>query len=67
MNRELDGVYFRVKRGDRFENLCFSDLTEDEMKEVMENKTPEFLKSLCKRLASALREIGDDYNIVRGG
>ena len=28
MNRDLDGMYFRVKRGKRWESLCFSDLTD---------------------------------------
>lgn len=30
LNRNLDGVYFRVKRNNKFENICFSDMTEDE-------------------------------------
>lgn len=31
MDRKLDGVYFRIKRNDKWENVCFSDLTEEDM------------------------------------
>lgn len=35
MNRELDGYYFRVKREDKWENICFSDLTDEEMDKML--------------------------------
>ncbi len=57
MNRNLDGVYFRVKRNEKWENICFSDLTEDEMKEVMTGRSKEWLKSLCIILGQVIRRI----------
>lgn len=31
--RELCGIYFRVKRDGKYENICFTDMTEEEQKE----------------------------------
>lgn len=64
MNRNLDGVYFRVKREDKWCNVCFSDLTETEMTEVMKNKDETWLKSLCMILGKQLKRIGDELDIV---
>lgn len=36
VNRDLDGIYFRVKRNKRWESVCFSDLTDEEMDKVLE-------------------------------
>ena len=33
--RNLDTCYFRAKRDGKWENLCFTDLTEEEQKEVL--------------------------------
>lgn len=48
MNRDLDGIYFRVKRGQRWESVCFSDLTDEEMDVVLEGHTADWLKNTCK-------------------
>ena len=64
MNRNLDGVYFRIKRDDKWQNICFSDLSDDEMEEVMQERTVEWLKSLCKTLGHTIRDIGDQLDIV---
>ena len=62
MNRALDGVYFRIGK----ENICFSDLTEEQQDEVMKNRSEEWLKSLCKILAKTLKDIGDQFDIMIG-
>lgn len=64
MNRNLDGVYFRIKRDGEWNNICFSDLYESEMVEVMQNKDVEFLKSLCIILGKKIKEIGNKFDIV---
>jgi hypothetical protein len=64
--RELDGVYFRVKRNDKWQNICFSDLTETEMDEMLNGRNEEWLKSLCKILGQTLRRIGDMFDIRTG-
>ena len=66
MNRDLDGIYFRVKRGQRWESVCFSDLTDEEMDKVLEGHTADWLKSTCKILGRTIRCIGDELDIVGG-
>jgi len=63
MKRNLDGVYFRVKRGEKYDNVCFSDLTESERMEVLQGRSEEWLKELCCHLANTIREIGEEFNI----
>ena len=62
--RDLDGVYFRVKRNDTYEAICFSDLSADERRQILEGRNEEWLKSMCIALADNLREIGDQFDIV---
>ena len=64
MNRHLDDVYFRVERDGRYEPVCFSDLTKEEMEKVLENHTKEWIKNLCIHLAETLKEIGDMFDII---
>ena len=64
MNRSLDGVFFRVCRNGKWQSLCFSDLTEDEMNEVLKDRNCEWLKNLCVILGRRIREIGDAFNII---
>ena len=65
MNRNLDGCYFRVERGGKWQNICFSDLTETERAAILGDKPATWLKSLCCHLADTLKEIGDQLDIVR--
>lgn len=60
MRRNLDGVYFRMGT----ENICFSDLTEEQQDEVMKDRDAEWLKSLCKILAKTIKNIGDELDMV---
>ena len=62
--RNLDGYYFRVKRDDKWQNICFSDLTEDEMKEVTQNRSVEWLQSLAIGLGKVIRDIGDQLDLT---
>lgn len=64
MNRNLDGVYFRVKREDKWCTVCFSDLTDAEKVEVMQNKDVTWLKSLCITLGNTIKKIGDEFDLV---
>lgn len=61
MNRNLDGVYFRIGK----ENICFSDLTDEQKTNVMKSKDIEWLKSLCIILGNTIKEIGDQFDIVK--
>jgi hypothetical protein len=64
MNRGLDNVYFRIIRNGKSENVCFSDLTNDEMDEVLEGFDIMNLKDLCKILGKQLRSVGDQFNLI---
>lgn len=59
--RNLDGAYFRVERDGKWQSICFSDLTDEEMDEVLE--TEKLLKSLCKHLGKVVRRLGDKFDI----
>ena len=41
MNRNLDGYYFRVKRDGKWDNVCRSDMTDEERDEQMTNRSEE--------------------------
>ena len=63
INRNLDGIYFRVERDGKWQNLCFSDLTEEEQKKVLKDKSPEFVLQIALNMAKRLREIGDQLGL----
>ena len=65
MKRNLDTVYFRVKRENRWDNVCFSDMTEAERDSVMLGQSEAWLREMCNIMARTLREVGDKLNIVR--
>ncbi len=60
MKRNLDGVYFRIGT----DNICFSDLSKEQMEEVLENRSEDWLKSMCIILGQTIREIGDELDLV---
>lgn len=66
MNRKLDGIFFRVKRGDKFKAICFSDLTENEREEICKDRPAEWFKSVAYHLADRLKFVGDCFDIVNG-
>ena len=39
--RELCGIYFRVKRNGKYENICFTDMTEIEQKRAIYDFSPD--------------------------
>ena len=65
MDRNLDGVFFRVKRNGKWKNICFSDMSTEERLEVLKDKDIEFVKRLCLIMADELKQIGDEFDIIR--
>lgn len=61
--RDLDGVYFRVKRDGCWQNVCFSDLTSAEREEVMKDRPTEWLKQMCRILADTIKCIGEEFDL----
>lgn len=64
IQRNLDGVFFRVQRNDKWMNVCFSDLTDEEMNTILADRSTEWLKEMCKILGNTIRKIGDEFDIV---
>ena len=72
--RELCGVYFRAERDGEWQNVCFSDMTDEEMEELKrryaERATPEqqaaYWFSMARIMAKTLHEVGDAFGIARG-
>ena len=50
MNRNLDGVYFIVKRDERWQNICFTDLTNEETNTILKDRTKVWLLSMLEVL-----------------
>jgi len=64
MNRNLDGIYFRVQRGDKYENICFSDLTDEEREQIGKGRSAEWWKSVACHLADVLIALGEQLDLV---
>ena len=67
MDRQLDGCYFRIKRGGSWGNVCFSDLTEAEREEIANmngGRSAEWWKSLAYHLADRLKDLGEMFDIA---
>ena len=62
--RNLSGIYFREKINDKWENVCFEDLSEKSQDRILAEKPPEFIKNLAKLLGQSLRKIGDQFDII---
>ena len=50
MNCNLDGVYFRVKRYDKWQNICFTDLTNEETSVILNDRDEAWLSSILEVL-----------------
>ena len=64
IKRNLDGVYFRIQRDGKWESICFTDLTEAEMDEVLKNKDKVWVVGLAKILAKTIQNIGYQFDLV---
>ena len=66
MNRNLDSCYFRVKRNNKYVDVCFSDLTADEREIICLNRSAEWFQSLAYHLADQLKFIGEELDLTMG-
>ena len=65
MDRNLDGIYYRVKRGEKYESVCLSDMTKEERKPFLESLNKEGLIQCVDHLCDCLKEVGDMFDVVR--
>ena len=63
IKRDLDGVYFRVKRGNKWDNVCFTDLTDDELEQVVGDRSRAWWEGLAFHLRDRLRFIGEELDL----
>ena len=67
MDRRLDGMYFRVKRDEKWCNVCVSDMTDEELEEYLFSRGDiHFMNGVVKHLVHSLRELGDMFDITGG-
>ena len=64
MNRDLDGIYLRIKRDGKYQAVCLSDMTREELEENLNPERGEWLKGAVIHLALTLHEIGNLFDIV---
>lgn len=64
IKRNLDGVYFRIQRDGKWDSICFTDLTDDEMDEVLKGRGREWILGLAKILAHTIQNIGYQLDLV---
>lgn len=62
--RDLDGVYFRVQRGGKWVNRCWTDLTKEEQAQVSEDCPAEWWKAMAENLGACLRALGDELDVA---
>lgn len=65
MNRNLDCIYVMIKRGGKYESVCLSDMTKEELEANLREDKGAWLKRAVIHLALTLRKIGDLYDLVR--
>lgn len=64
MNRNLDRIYYRVERDDEWENICFTDLTEEEIKNFTSDYEKEQWERIALHLRDRIKRMGEELNII---
>lgn len=64
MNRGLDGIFLRIKRNGKYQAVCLSDMTKEELEENLDAGRGEWLKGAVIHLALTLRAVGDQFGIA---
>ena len=64
MDRNLDGVYFRVQRNGVWCNVCFSDMTEAERDLFIGDRSLDWWRNMACIMGNRIREIGDELDLV---
>ena len=59
MDRHLDGIYLRIERNGKFQAVCLSDMTREELEANLDPKRGEWFKGAVIHLARTLSCIGE--------
>lgn len=67
IRRNLSGIYIfdKFKDEEKREPTCFEDCQESTQDKWLEGLEREALISLAKQLGKAIRDIGDELNLIR--
>lgn len=60
---DLDGIYTRVKRNEKYCTLCFTDLTHDEQIYFLSKLSNDSLMQVCIYLGDLVRHFGRHFNV----
>lgn len=63
IKRELSGIFFRVERNGKWDNVCFEDLEYDEQLKVIEGRDIPWLIQLSQTLADTVNRLGNTFDI----
>ena len=66
MERELTGIYFRVKRDDKYENIDFADLSFEEQNDILDKEGNEhgFMDRMFNFLQEDLNNLIDTFDLL---
>lgn len=63
--RNLSGIYTRIKRDGEYQSVDLADMTPEELEEFLnkEDLTIEYFRRLTKNLIEVIQEIADKFDI----
>lgn len=64
VQRDLDGVYYRQKRGKKFCNVCFTDLTKEEQEEILKKYDTKQLCRMAYLMADTICKIDEQITNI---
>ena len=72
VQRNLDGVYFRVQREGGWHNVCYSDMTPEERREVIYDRMDDrplseqvgYYRRLAELMADQFYDFGERLGVV---
>ena len=62
VQRNLDGVFYRQKRGKKFCSICFTDLTQEEQQEILKEYSPAQLCRMAYLMADVIKKIDEQID-----
>lgn len=64
IQRNLSGIYFRHKVGEKMDNVCFEYLPEEKQRELIEKMDEQYKANMILKLAQTIRYIGDQFDLM---
>lgn len=65
IKRNLSGIFFREKINNKWQNVCFEELSEKSQDRILEIKSPQFIKNLAKMLGKTIMELGEQFDLMK--